>query len=129
MPKIEKVNLSLKISKQVSDEPFTTKSLSLGAEAAVSPNETFEGAAKELYHEIASELRLLWNLPSEDRAIKAQAMVGDEEVEEPPTPPSEPEKATDPSWCPIHNVKMKRREKGSQAWYSHKAGDAWCKGE
>ncbi|MCC7355511.1 MAG: hypothetical protein IT330_17350 [Anaerolineae bacterium] len=36
--------------------------------------------------------------------------------------------APDPAWCPIHQVAMKRRESNGQVWYSHKAGDAWCKG-
>ena len=35
----------------------------------------------------------------------------------------------DPSWCPIHNVQMKRYEKGDSHWFSHKHGDAWCKGK
>ena len=35
----------------------------------------------------------------------------------------------DPAWCPIHGCAMKRREKDGQVWYSHKAGDAWCRGK
>jgi len=35
----------------------------------------------------------------------------------------------DPSWCPIHKVKMKRREKNGGVWYSHKAKDGWCRGQ
>jgi hypothetical protein len=35
----------------------------------------------------------------------------------------------DPSWCPVHQVHMKRREKDGPAWYSHKAPDGtWCRG-
>jgi hypothetical protein len=37
--------------------------------------------------------------------------------------------ADDPSWCPIHNVHMKRREKDGQVWYSHKSETGeWCRG-
>jgi hypothetical protein len=37
--------------------------------------------------------------------------------------------------CPIHHVKMRRREKNGQSWWSHKATDPdtgeeyWCRGE
>ena len=37
--------------------------------------------------------------------------------------------------CPIHHVRMKRREKNGQSWWSHKATDPdtgeeyWCRGE
>ena len=34
----------------------------------------------------------------------------------------------DTSWCPIYNVKMKRRQKNGGVWYSHKTKDGWCRG-
>lgn len=38
--------------------------------------------------------------------------------------------AEDPGWCPIHGCAMKRHEKDSQVWYSHKAPDGtWCRGK
>ena len=33
------------------------------------------------------------------------------------------------SWCPIHNVEMKRWEKNGRVWFSHKEGDGWCSGK
>ena len=33
------------------------------------------------------------------------------------------------SWCPIHNVEMKRWEKNGRAWFSHKSGVGWCNGK
>jgi len=33
------------------------------------------------------------------------------------------------SWCPIHNVEMKRWEKDGRSWFSHKDGDGWCSGK
>jgi hypothetical protein len=39
-----------------------------------------------------------------------------------------PDPTPQPDWCPIHRVQMKRREKDGQVWYSHKAGDDWCRG-
>lgn len=34
-----------------------------------------------------------------------------------------------PSWCPIHEVEMKRWEKGGKAWFSHKTQNGWCSGK
>jgi len=33
------------------------------------------------------------------------------------------------SWCPVHNVEMKRWEKDGRSWFSHKDGDGWCSGK
>lgn len=39
------------------------------------------------------------------------------------------EKNNDPSWCPIHCVKMKKRHNDHGFWYSHRLeGGGWCKG-
>lgn len=35
----------------------------------------------------------------------------------------------DPTWCALHSVAMSRREKNGQVWFSHKAGDSYCKGK
>jgi hypothetical protein len=35
----------------------------------------------------------------------------------------------DGSWCPIHNVAMKRWEKDGRVWYSHKVDGQWCSGK
>ena len=38
--------------------------------------------------------------------------------------------AEDPGYCKVHRVAMKRHEKDSQVWYSHKAPDgSWCRGK
>jgi hypothetical protein len=31
-------------------------------------------------------------------------------------------------WCPIHNMMMTQRSNANGSWWSHKVGDAWCKG-
>jgi hypothetical protein len=33
------------------------------------------------------------------------------------------------NWCPIHECEMTKWEKGGRVWYSHKAGDQWCRGK
>jgi hypothetical protein len=49
----------------------------------------------------------------------------------PPAPPAlEPTSDTDPSWCPIHRVKMERRTNERGSWYSHRlSSGGYCKGE
>lgn len=127
MPKIERVKADLKFTRAVQlnekGEPIAWKSLGLGAEATVLANETYEIAQQSIYHEVASQLRLLFREKMDDTTApprqEAQAAVGDEEIEEPPAPP------VDPSWCPIHEAKMKYRSWGG---YSHKVGQQWCQG-
>jgi len=50
---------------------------------------------------------------------------------QPPAPPAlEPTNDTDPSWCPIHHVKMERRTNERGSWYSHRLpSGGFCKGE
>jgi hypothetical protein len=35
----------------------------------------------------------------------------------------------DPSWCPIHEVEMKKWSKNGKVWYSHKTTEGWCSGK
>lgn len=51
-------------------------------------------------------------------------------AQKPPTPPAlEPTNDSDPSWCPIHRVKMERRSNERGSWYSHRLhSGAYCKG-
>ena len=59
-------------------------------------------------------------------AMKAQA----NGTPPPRAPQVEPTTDTDPSWCPIHRVKMERRTNERGSWYSHRlAGGEYCKGE
>ena len=46
---------------------------------------------------------------------------------DPPQQPSQPQAPQ--GWCSIHGVQMKYREKDGQGWWSHKAGDIWCRGQ
>jgi hypothetical protein len=54
-------------------------------------------------------------------------------ISEPTTPQPSPVGITppeaDPSWCPIHNVTMEKRSNDKGSWFSHKAGEEWCKGK
>ena len=46
----------------------------------------------------------------------------------PAAAPAEPETA-DPTWCTVHQAKMKMHSANGESWYSHKVGDEWCKGK
>ena len=35
----------------------------------------------------------------------------------------------DPSWCPVHNLKMTKYEKEGRSWYSHQVDGEWCRGK
>ncbi len=35
----------------------------------------------------------------------------------------------DPSWCTIHQAKMKCHTANGESWYSHKVGQEWCRGK
>jgi hypothetical protein len=34
-----------------------------------------------------------------------------------------------PTWCPIHEVEMKKWSKNGKVWYSHKTEEGWCTGK
>jgi len=120
MPKIEKINLELKYSKEIQDGEW--KGIALGAEASLGAKETARAARQALQNILATELRLAWAESTRGEPVppvpfeQAQAAVGDEEIEEPPV---------DPSWCAVHETKMKMRTWGG---YSHKVGSQWCQG-
>lgn len=134
MAKIEEVRVDLKFSKEVAENEWM--SIGLGASATVSPNETFEMAIQEVEHQLRVEMRQSWGRTRRDKPQEARLQdeaaqaVGDEEIEE-----VYPEPPVDPSWCPIHKLKMKKWTKEGRSWYSHPVGDKgapdsfWCQGE
>lgn len=121
MPKIQTISLELKYSKEIQDGEW--KGIALGAEATLDPKETAREAREALQNILVTELRLAWAETTRDEPVplprQGAEVVGDPEIEEPPAPPA------DPSWCPVHEAKMKMRSWGG---YSHKAGDKWCQG-
>jgi len=103
--KVNTITATLKYSRELQDGEW--KGIEVGAEASVNSKEDWKDAQKTLYEELAGQLLTLFNHNSQK-------------------PPGEP---TDPSWCPIHKVKMKRRAKNGGVWYSHKTKDGWCRGQ
>jgi len=37
--------------------------------------------------------------------------------------------STNSSWCPIHQVEMRRWEKNGRVWFSHQVNGEWCTGK
>ena len=107
--KVNTISATLKYSRELRDGEW--KGLEVSAEASVNDKEDWREAQKTLYRELGEQLASLFNHNSQ----KA------------PQKPSE--QPTDPSWCTIHNVKMKRRQKNGGVWYSHKTKDGWCRGQ
>jgi len=107
--KVNTISATLKYSRELRDGEW--KGIEVSAEASVDSRENWKKAQAMLYGELAGQLANLFNHNSQKAPQKPS--------EQPP----------DPSWCPIHKVKMKRRKKDGQVWYSHKTKDGWCRGE
>lgn len=116
--KVTKVSAEVQYSQAVSNGNGWKK-VNLGAEATVTAKEDWRKAQGALYADLATQLKELFTNDPQQPAQK---------------PDPKEKKAgnpgkTDPSWCPIHNCKMERREKNGGVWYSHKTKDGWCKGK
>jgi len=107
--KVNTISATLKYSRQLQDGEW--KGIEVSAEASVDSKESWKKAQAMLYEELAQQLASLFNHDAERASQK---------------PPGQ---STNPSWCPIHKVEMKRREKDGQVWYSHKTKDGWCGGQ
>jgi hypothetical protein len=58
------------------------------------------------------------------------ALAGDGDALATPAPVAAPAGESDPAWCGIHGVKMSRRERDGQVWFSHRTPDGgWCRGK
>jgi hypothetical protein len=100
------------------------RTIELGAEAAVAPNEDWHIAQEQLYHRLGQQMKSLWN----NGSGSGKALSGSESHVQ-PTPPTSslfftqlPEHC-----CPTHQTSFKRYEKNGQTWYSHRQGNDWCK--
>jgi hypothetical protein len=91
------------------------KSLELGAEAQVAPNENWHTTQQELYHQLAERMRGLWANGN-----------GKTDHQQLPTPESPP--AARPHWCQQHQTEYNRFEKGGKTWFSHRTKEgSWCR--
>jgi hypothetical protein len=90
------------------------KSLELGAEAQVAPNEDWADVQVRLYDHLAQQFKQIWSKNGNGTHDAPPAP-------EIPAPPRE-------HWCVQHNQEWKKFTKGNQVWWSHRAPDGtWCK--
>jgi hypothetical protein len=114
---INTVSVSIRYSKPMGDGSF--KTVEIGAEATLNPDEDFHDAQVTLYHELGGTMKYVF---SGNGSGKAQP--GPEKAVAAPPPSALPQRE---HWCEEHRVEYKRHEKSGQVWFSHKVGDGWCK--
>lgn len=110
----------------------TPTTANTGAEAPVSWNVryvTAEGFTAQLTLRGASGADVLTKAAAALKYLVAHGAQPDTwRAAAPPAAAAPAPDPSDPSWCPIHNVAMKRHERNGQVWYSHRDGEAWCRG-
>jgi hypothetical protein len=117
------VKATIRYSKEVQG---AWKSVELGAEASLSPEETenWPLAMEGLYSSLTVELRNLWG---QNPVTQETALEGPETVIQ-RSPAAGPSPRPRAHWCTLHEVPFKRFEKDGQVWHSHKTTEGdWCK--
>ena len=108
--KVTTVSASVRYSRAINTGEYKTIELSAG-EATLEPQEAWIEAQANLYTDLGQQLRTLWT------AKNGQANNGNTKAED----------STTEHFCAEHGVEFKRYEKEVRVWYSHRAGNKWCK--
>lgn len=91
------------------------KSLELGAEAVIEPQEDWEEVQARLYARLTNQFKGLWNKNSVSKANYQESM------------PLEALSAEPEHFCQEHNCEFKKFTKNNKVWYAHPMGDTkWC---
>jgi hypothetical protein len=94
------------------------RSLEIGAEATVAPDEDWRTAQASLYQQLGQQLQALWENRRADEAPEKPAEVS-EEANLSTTPEH---------YCQQHQVQYRRYEKEGKVLWAHKAPDGtWCR--
>jgi hypothetical protein len=94
------------------------RSLEIGAEATVAPDEDWHTAQASLYHQLGQQLQALWDNRRADEAPEKPA-----ETSEEANLPTRPE-----HYCQQHQAEYRRYEKEGKVLWAHKAPDGtWCR--
>jgi hypothetical protein len=126
---VERINATIRYSQEIQG---AWKSLELGAEASLEPDENWTIAQQGLYSLLTGQLKALWGNKNGHSPEHAQNGAENhvegswEEVTSYPSPAAE-KPAPREHWCPAHQREFKRYEKDGRSWYSHRDGDGWCK--
>jgi hypothetical protein len=100
------------------------KTVELGCEANVGPEEDRCVGQSGLYAMLTQQLRALWSSNGHQNGSQSHPEGGWEAITVMPSPAKESPR---PHWCSEHNTAFKRYEKDGRAWYSHRASNGWCK--
>jgi hypothetical protein len=94
------------------------RSVEIGAEATITPDEDWHTAQASLYHQLGQQLQELWDNRRADEA-----------PEKPAEAPGKPDLPTMPDhYCQQHQVEYQRYEKDGKVLWAHKAPDGkWCR--
>lgn len=114
--------MSVGVSRKRSDGEYGSYEVSASIEANLAPDADLEKAFDELDTWLTAAVASSMNEKSQKLAT-AKPVAAQAEVQ----PPLQQQ--PQPNWCFIHNCEMKMHEKDGSTWYSHKDGDAWCKGK
>jgi hypothetical protein len=95
------------------------KSVEIGAEATVGPNESWRVAQANLYRDLGHQLKVLWAQNGGGHAQSPQeghrpvlSVAGGTETQSPT-----------PNWCAEHHTEFKQFSKNGNSWFSHKTAD------
>jgi hypothetical protein len=95
------------------------RTIELGAEATVTPNEDWHIAQEQLYHQLGQQMKTLWSNGS------GKAHNGPEKAIQPA--PSQPEPKQPDHFCREHQTPFKKHTKDGRPWWSHRQGGGWHK--
>ena len=115
---VSKVGVS--VSRKISDGAYGSAEVSMWVEMDLSPTADFDESLDSLDKFITGKVGA--SAKEKQAKVQASAPVSATVPMVPVAPP-----ATE-GHCAIHNVAMKKYTKEGRSWYSHKHGDAWCKG-
>jgi hypothetical protein len=113
--KVDRVTATLRYSAEARG---AWRSLEIGAEATVAPDEDWHTAQASLYQQLAQQLQALWDNRRADEASEKSAKIS-EEANLP---------TTQEHYCQQHQVAYRRYEKDGKVLWAHKTpDDTWCR--
>jgi hypothetical protein len=136
--KVNQVSVTIKYSKE---EHGAWRTIELGAEATIDPEENWEAQQTQLYAQLGQQLRELWRGPAPSASassgpntvsaeLSPQRDQDDYDLEPEPlqTAPSARLAKIEEHWCEAHGVEFRRYEKEGRAMYAHKTEEGvWCR--
>jgi len=112
---VTSITVHIRYSKSLADGSY--KTVELGAERTLNPDEDYHEAQVALYHELGETMKYVF---SGNGAGKSQ------NSPEKPAPP-QPETQQSKHYCRQHRIPFKKYSKEGREWWSHKLGSGWCR--